>query len=134
MKKEEKLRMLDSYMKVNVAPILLEGISTKVFKDDAVILSADISKSLLDGHYEDTEFIPPKWYQRVKEKENSNPNILVIDNITSIAKEEQKKFVEIIKYRKVGVFELPKNCVIIITCEEVNNKIHEDIYSLVAHI
>lgn len=134
MKKEEKLKMLDSYIKANVAPILLEGISSKILKDDAVILSSDISKSLLDGHYEDSDFVPPKWYQRVLEKKDNSPNLLVIDNITSISKEEQRKFIEIIKYRKISVFDLPKNCVILITCQKLDHNICEEIYSLVAHI
>ena len=42
---------------------------------------------------------------------------------------------EILKYRQVSTFELPKNTVIVVTAKEINeNTINEEIYSLVAHI
>ena len=45
------------------------------------------------------------------------------------------KFIEILKYKKISTFELPENCLIIVTCSDLtNNKINEEIYSLVAQI
>ena len=79
--------------------------------------------------------MPPKWYNDLMDKKDLKNNILVIDNITSIPISEQLKFCEILKYRKISTFELPKNCAIIITCDEVNkDKISPEIYSLVAHL
>lgn len=60
---------------------------------------------------------------------------LVIDKIDTILKEEQLKFCELLEYRKISTFELPKNCVIIVTANEINkDKINEEIFSLVARI
>ena len=78
------------------------------------------------------EFVSPEWLNKL---EGSTPSILVIDKIDSIPKNEQTKFVEILKYRQVSTFELPKNTVIVVTAKEINeNTINEEIYSLVAHI
>ena len=77
--------------------------------------------------------MPPKWYDNVLNiKENK---VLVIDKIDTISKEEQLKFCELLEHRKISTFELPKNCVIIITANEINkDKINEEIFSLVARI
>ena len=77
--------------------------------------------------------MPPKWYNELVT--NNNSKVLVIDLIDSINKEEQLKFIELLEYRKISTFELPKDCVIIVTAKEVNkDKISEEIYSLVAQI
>ena len=61
--------------------------------------------------------------------------LLVIDKIDTISKEEQLKFCELLEYRKISTFELPKNCVIIVTANEINkDKISEEVFSLVARI
>lgn len=47
----------------------------------------------------------------------------------------KQEIFEILKYRQVSTFELPKNTVIVVTAKEINeNTINEEIYSLVAHI
>ena len=49
--------------------------------------------------------------------------------------EEQTKFIEILKYKKVSTFEIPKNCLVIVTCSDLTaNKINEEVYSLLAQI
>ena len=61
--------------------------------------------------------------------------ILVIDNIDSISKEEQLKFSELLEHRKISTFNLPDNCVIIVTAKNINkDTINEEIFSLVARI
>ena len=68
---------------------------------------------------------------------NTLPNhvFLVIENINEIKLEEQTKFIEILKYKKVSTFELPKNCLVIVTCSDLTaNKINEEVYSLLAQI
>lgn len=129
---EVKREMLMSYIKSNVAPILVDFIDGENIPN-SVILPANLEMNNLNGHYDNIEFNPPEWFKKL-EKANIGA-ILVIDKIDSIPKDEQTKFVEILKYRQVSTFELPKNTVIVVTAKEINeNTINEEIYSLVAHI
>lgn len=129
---KNKKEIFLSYIKANVVPILVDFMSGKDLPD-ATILSSNIDVKELNGHYEGENFVPPKWLNEIL---NSNTSkILVIDKIDTISKEEQMKFVEILKYRKVSTFELPKNCIIIVTANEINkDKINEEILSSVAQI
>lgn len=129
---KSKKEILLSYIKANVAPILVDFMSGKDLPD-ATILSSNIDVKELNGHYEGENFVPPKWLNEIL---NSNTSkILVIDKIDTITKEEQMKFVEILKYRKVSTFELPNNCIIIVTVNEISkDKINEEIFSLVVRI
>ena len=129
---ENKKELLMSYIKANVAPILVNFISGKDIPG-AIVISADVDAKELNGHYDGTDYMPPKWYNELVT--NNNSKVLVIDLIDSINKEEQLKFIELLEYRKISTFELPKDCVIIVTAKEVNkDKISEEIYSLVAQI
>lgn len=129
---ENKKELLMSYIKANVAPILVNFISGKDIPG-AIVISADVDAKELNGHYDGADYMPPKWYNELVT--NNNSKVLVIDLIDSINKEEQLKFIELLEYRKVSTFELPKDCVIIVTAKEVNkDKISEEIYSLVAQI
>lgn len=129
---ESKKEILLSYIKANIAPILVDFMSGKDLPD-ATILSSNIDVKELNGHYEGENFVPPKWLNEIL---NSNTSkILVIDKIETISKEEQMKFIEILKYRKVSTFELPNSCIIIVTANEISkDKINEEIFSLVARI
>ena len=129
---ENKKELLMSYIKANVAPILVNFISGKDIPG-AIVISADVDVKELNGHYDGADYMPPKWYNELVA--NNNSKVLVIDLIDSINKEEQLKFIELLEYRKISTFELPKDCVIIVTAKEVNkDKISEEIYSLVAQI
>ena len=129
---ENKKELLMAYINANVAPMLVDFISGEDISG-AMIVSANIDTKELNGHYEGIEYIPPKWYNDLVN--NNNYKILVIDLIDTITKEEQAKFIELLKYRKISTFELPKDCVIIITAKEINkDKINEEVYSLVAQI
>lgn len=135
MSKVDKMKTLGSFIQANVAPILVDYISAKLFMDNAVIIPANCDDSLLNGHYEEMNFVAPDWYQQVLEKSDDHQNILVIEDITSLSKELQMKFYELLKYRKIGVFDLPANCVIIVTAHrQINNNVNAQIYSLVAHV
>lgn len=128
---DAKRELLMSYIKSNVAPILVDFIDGSSIPN-SVILPASCEITELNGHYDNVEFVSPEWLNKL---EGSTPTILVIDKIDSIPKNEQTKFVEILKYRQVSTFELPKNTVIVVTAKEINeNTINEEIYSLVAHI
>ena len=127
----EKKEMLLSYIKANVAPILVDFLEGKDL-DQGTIIESDIDINELSGHYEGTEYKPPKW---LKELEENKTKLLVIDKIDKISIEEQKKFVEILKYKKVSTFNLPKECVILLTAKEINKEtVSEEILSLVAMI
>ena len=128
---ENKKELLTSYIKANVAPILIDFASANDIPG-AIVISADVDIKDLNGHYDNKDFMPPKWYNELIK---SKPKVLVIDLIDSINKEEQLKFIELLEYRKVSTFELPKDCVIIVTAKEVNkDKINSEIYSLVAQM
>ena len=128
---DAKRELLMNYIKSNVAPILVDFIDGNSIPN-SVVLPANLEITELNGHYDNTEFVSPEWLNKL---EGSTPSILVIDKIDSIPKNEQTKFVEILKYRQVSTFELPKNTVIVVTAKEINeNTINEEIYSLVAHI
>lgn len=129
---KEKKEMLLTYLKSNVAPVLVDFLPINDF-DFAVTIPANIDIKELNGHYEGLDFIPPKWLNEILS--STKNKMLVIDKIDTISKEEQLKFVELLKYRKILTFELPKDCLIIITANEINTeKISNEIYSLVACI
>lgn len=131
---QERLNILDEYLKPGMPPILLENIPARVFKD-AIVIESNCDLSLLNGHYEGIEFKPPQWYEKLKRISKNNHPILIINEINNISSIEQSKFIEILKYRKISTFDLPKNCTIIVTCSDLKDKtINEEIYSLVAHI
>lgn len=131
---KDRLNLLESYMQAGISPLLIENIPSTVF-DNVVILKSNIDKSALNGHYENIEFCPPEWYKELIEKSKKGPVILLLENINGIALEEQTKFVEILKYKKIGTFALPQNCLLVATCSNLNiHKINEEVYSLCAQI
>ena len=129
---KDKKEMFLTYLKSNVAPVLVDFLSINEL-DFAVTIPADIDIKELNGHYEGLDFIPPKWLNEILS--STKNKILVIDRIDTISKEEQLKFCELLEHRKISTFELPKNCVILVTANEINkDKISEEIFSLVARI
>jgi len=129
-----KVEMIENYINSGISPILIENISSSVFKN-AVCLQADCDVSLLNGHYEDINFVAPKWYDELQKNSKNAHSLLLINDINKVSQEEQLKFLELFKYKKVGVFDLPDNCIIIATASNLSeNPIAEEIYSLVAHI
>ena len=71
----------------------------------------------------------------VLDKSKTSTVVLVIENLNEIPLEEQTKFIEILKYKKISTFELPKKCLVIVTCSDLTvNKINEEVYSLLAQI
>ncbi len=129
---EDRKEMLLSYVRANVVPVLEDFIFGKDL-EKATILPSNINREELNGHYEETEFMPPKWLEEILE--SNKEKLIVIDEIDKISKEEQLKFVELLKYRKISTFSLPKGCLIIVTAHEINKEtINEEIFSLVAKI
>lgn len=131
---KERLNLLKKYIKSGISPLLIQNIPSNFF-DNSVVIKSNIDRSELNGHYENTDFCPPIWYKELLDKSKMNVAVLVIDSINEIPLEEQTKFIEILKYKKISTFELPKNCLIIVTCSDLaTNKINEEVYSLLAQI
>lgn len=124
--------ILKSYIKSNVAPILINFLNGKDIPN-SILLPSNVNISELNGHYENDEFLPPNWLTQITS--SSKQAILVIDKIDEISKKEQLKFVELLKYRQISTFKLPESTIIIVTAKKINKStINEEIYSLVAHI
>lgn len=122
---KERINELKAYLKANVAPILVGDVDINFIKKDAVILPANIKKSSLNGTLNKGKLLPPNWYNELVKKCNKESTILIITDLSKISKEEQEKFYEILKYRKIGTLELPKNCIILVNgkSEEINDTI-----------
>ncbi len=128
---KERLEMLNEYIKSEITPILIENMPASVF-DNATILNANCDISDLNGHYENINFVAPSWYNKLKQNQTK---MLVINNINEIDVNEQTKFIEILKYKKISTFDLPKDCIIIVTAKNLKERpINEEVYSLLAHI
>lgn len=128
---KERLEMLNEYIKSGITPILIENMPASVF-DNATILNANCDISDLNGHYENINFVAPSWYNKLKQNQTK---MFVINNINEIDVNEQTKFIEILKYKKISTFDLPKDCIIIVTAKNLKERpINEEVYSLLAHI
>ncbi|MBR3524043.1 MAG: hypothetical protein IKN87_05130 [Bacilli bacterium] len=127
---KNRSELLKEYLKANVVPVLVDYVFGEDLYD-AVVIPADIKKEELTGHYEGENYLPPKWYSACADTVEGD--ILIIDRIDTIPKEEQLKFVELLEYRKVSTFELPSNTVVMVTANKISkDTIHEEILSLVA--
>lgn len=124
--------LFTAYLSTNVSPILVDFILGDVIPS-SVLIPSTIFKEDLVGKYVGVNYVAPSWFLELTKDKVSK--ILVIDKIDEINKENQLKFLEILKYRKISTFELPENCIIILTAKTINkNTIHEEIYSLVSHV
>lgn len=129
---EEMKQMIEEYVKLNI-PILV-SLSKEMFKNYTLI-DAECSDEFLKGKFDVDGYKTPTWYNEIKTKENDPVNLLIIDNFDKINKDKQKRFIELLKYRKVNSLEIPKNCSIIVLARQVNKEsINEEVYSLLAHI
>ena len=132
---KEQVELLGEYIKAGTSAILIEEIPENVIKKGAVVLEADCSKAELMGRYENLEFIEPEWYKKLMDSSKEHIPVLIIKDINKIPEEEQRKFIELFKYRKVYVYKLPKNCIIFATYSNFEKKpIQEELYSFMVHI
>lgn len=133
---KEQVDLLGEYIKAGISAILIEEIPENVIKKGAVVLEADCSKAELMGHYENLEFKLPTWYNKLMDSANkSHTPVLIIKDINKIPEEEQRKFIELFKYRKVYVHKLPENCMIFATYSNLEERpIQEELYSFMVHI
>ena len=132
---KEQVDLLGEYIKAGTSAILIEEIPENAIKKGAVVLEADCSKAELMGHYENLEFIAPEWYKKLMDSSKEHTPVLIIKDINKIPEEEQRKFIELFKYRKVYVHKLPENCMIFATYSNLEERsIQEELYSFMVHI
>ena len=132
---KEQVDLLGEYIKAGTSAILIEEIPENAIKKGAVVLEADCSKAELMGHYENLEFIAPEWYKKLMDSSKEHTPVLIIKDINKIPEEEQRKFIELFKYRKVYVHKLPENCMIFATYSNLEERpIQEELYSFMGHI
>ena len=132
---KEQVDLLGEYIKAGTSAILIEEIPENAIKKGAVVLEADSSKAELMGHYENLEFIAPEWYKKLMDSSKEHTPVLIIKDINKIPEEEQRKFIELFKYRKVYVHKLPENCMIFATYSNLEERpIQEELYSFMVHI
>lgn len=127
----EKINTLETYLNSGLTNILIENVKKEIFEDE-IILNYDIPVEELNGHFEGINFEPPSWY---KELIDNNKKILVINDINKLEYNEQTKFIEILKYKKISTFLLPNDLVVIVLINNLKeNKINEEVYSLLAFV
>jgi len=131
---KDAAKMLKDCITNRLSPVMAEGITASRFKD-AVILPANINTDELGEQFINGKWAAPKWLLNLQKNARKEVNLLVIDDLTKISKQEQGKFSEILKTKKVGKFELPKNCTIIVLAKNVNkDTVNESVYLLCSHI
>ncbi len=130
----ENLQFLNTYIKNTQYPILIEKLPENVIHKASVILKSNCSNEELTGKYVGMEFVEPEWYTKIKEDKNPY-SFIIIDNINDVSEKEQKKFIELLKYRKTYIYKLPDNCRILVTYTADKAKpIDEEVYSFLIHI
>ena len=121
---------LSILLKTNVVPIMIEDIESSFF-ENCVVINKD---SELTGHYEETDYLPPKWYKELININKPFP-LLIIDKINELDYKTQIKFNEILKYKKISTFKLPENTRIILICNNIEKyPLNESTMSLVAKV
>ena len=119
---KELVEVLREYIKGRVAPILMEDRYVPIIPD-----YVEVSLQELDCFYDENgKYLPPKWFDELSTK-----RIVMIRNIDHYSFEEQRKIIELLKYRKISTFSLPDSVILLVTCENMDfEKILSDIVSL----
>lgn len=132
---KEQVDLLGEYIKAEKSIILIEEIPESAIQKGAVVLNANCSNSELMGHYENLEYKIPEWYNKLVASSKEHTPILIIKDINKIPEEEQRKFIELFKYRKIYIHKIPENCRIFVTYSNLEtNLIEEELYSFMVHI
>lgn len=135
MMNKEQIDLLGEYIKAGKTAILVEEIPESVIQKGAVVIDANCSNSELMGHFDNLEFVTPKWYDELIESGKTHTPVLIIKDINKVPEEEQRKFIELLKYRKIYIHKIPENCMIFVTYSDLKeNPIEEEVYSFMAHI
>ena len=127
--------LLGEYIKAGKSTVLIEKIPESVIEKGAIVINSDCSSSELMGHFDNLEYVVPEWYNKLMESSKIHTPVLIIKDINKVPEEEQRKFIELLKYKKVYVNKIPENCMIFVTYSDLKeNPIEEEVYSFMAHI
>lgn len=130
-----QIDLLGEYIKAGKGVILLKEVPESSIKKGAVVLEANIQNSELMGYYDNLEYITPHWYKRLVESSKTHTPVLIIKDINKISEKEQRKFIELFKYKKIYIHKLPENCMIFATYSDLEkNPIEQELYSFMVHI
>lgn len=132
---KEQVDLLGEYIKAGKSAVLIEKIPDSVIKKGAIVINSDCSSSELMGYFDNLEYVAPEWYDKLLESSKIHTPVLIIKDINKVPEEEQRKFIELLKYKKVYVNKIPENCMIFVTYSDLKeNPIEEEVYSFMAHI
>ena len=127
------IEKLNELIELSNDPIVLKDTKFKLTGQE-VIIEANTPVKGISERYIDGSVEAPDWYKDLM-KINSKRPILIINNINSIDEVQQARFLDLIKYKKVGSFTLPENTLILITYYSSEKyKLNESIASLVMHM
>ena len=130
---KEQIESLGEYIKLGNSIVLLEEIPQSVIERGAVVLDASCSSKELTRYFENLKYKLPEWLEKLNKIEKEHTPVLVIKNINKIPEEEQRKFIELFKYKKIYTNKLPENTMIFVTYEK-NKPIDEELYSFMIQI
>lgn len=132
---KEQVDLLGEYIKAGKLAVLIEELPESVIEKGAIVINSDCSSSELMGYFDNLEYIVPEWYNKLMESSKIHTPVLIIKDINKVPEEEQRKFIELLKYKKVYVNKIPENCMIFVTYSDLKeNPIEEEVYSFMAHI
>ena len=132
---KEQVDLLGEYIKAGKSAVLIEELRESVIEKGAIVINSDCSSSELMGYFDNLEYIVPEWYNKLMESSKIHTPVLIIKDINKVPEEEQRKFIELLKYKKVYVNKIPENCMIFVTYSDLKeNPIEEEVYSFMAHI
>ena len=112
---KEQVDLLGEYIKAGKSAVLIEEIPESVIEKGAIVINSDCSSSELMGYFDNLEYIVPEWYNKLMESSKIHTPVLIIKDINKVPEEEQRKFIELLKYKKVYVNKIPENCMIFVT-------------------
>lgn len=132
---KEQVDLLGEYIKARKSAVLIEEIPESIIQKGAIVINSDCSSSELMGYFNNLEYIVPEWYNKLMESSKIHTPVLIIKDINKVPEKEQRKFIELLKYKKVYVHKIPENCMVFVTYSNLKeNPIEEEVYSFMAHI
>lgn len=130
--KNEKLEIIHDLVLSNVSPIVVKDTTellafTQMHKCATTVINAkhsDVELELL-GNKE------PSWLTDANEDKGEKFNLLIIDNFFEIKHDEQMRFFELLKHRKVYTWKLNDTIVIILKGKKSEkSKVNQTLLSL----
>ena len=108
---------IDVYENAKIAPVLIKDIDKKIL-NEAVVIDSIIDSKDLGVVNTDKGIKYPKWYDEIVKLDY---RILIIKDIDKIEEYEQEKFYELLKYKEISNFKLPKDLKIFVTYSNLDN-------------